>query len=164
MDRTGSGGSGSPRRTNPPVLLPSLQCTPQPRHGGARVQPTLMEKSPSSKRSAGLPRGLQEKEEAADASDWRGPLHVEMRSQASAQGWLASCCAPRNTLAVEAGCPGHSRRRMFLHLNTGGGGGGDSAGPTLPGGGVGRQLPPPQGASGQQLVVKGMNPRSQWAP
>ena len=23
--------------------------------------------------------------------------------------------------------------------------------------------PPPQGASGQQLVVKGMNPRSQWA-
>ena len=36
--------------------------------------------------------------------------------------------------------------------------GGDSAGPRTP-----TTPPPPKGASGQQLVVKGMSPRSQWA-
>ena len=45
------------------------------------------------------------------------------------------------------------------HTHTPRGGGG--ATPRV----LGCQLPhPPQGASGQQLVVKGVNPRSQWAP
>ena len=38
-------------------------------------------------------------------------------------------------------------------------GGGDSAGPRTP-----TRSPPPEGASGRQLVVKGMSPRSHRAP
>ena len=40
-------------------------------------------------------------------------------------------------------------------------GGGDSAGPRTP---TTPPPPPPKGASGRQLVVKGMSPRSQRAP
>ena len=45
---------------------------------------------------------------------------------------------------------------MLMQLMCPPGGGGNSAGPRI--------LSPPQGASDQQLVVKGTSPRSRWVP
>ena len=61
---------------------------------------------------------------------------------------------------------------LFCPVEEGSNPGGDRDPPNVPNPGgatprvLGRQLPPlpPQGASGRQLVVKGMSPRSQRAP